>query len=233
MWQCELCNTSNDDGAASCKVCGMSRPAGAKPAGRRRSAVVPTAGSRNSAVNDPYTNSANELFEDRPKKPAVNRRRKKNRAPVIIAVAVVLVLLIAAGGGILMLESRYRKAGEYYAAGDYEQKSLMDLVSNIKEDRSELDLLFGCILEWNLPLTLSHTSEQVDGVSVHTYAGGEHIDLMACFDPNMSEAVVRHMAQKQPLGVVFRDSSFAASPAKINVTEIFKTLSPHTTIKVL
>ena len=58
-------------------------------------------------------------------------------------------------------------------------------------------------------------------------------DLIACFDENISDNVVREIAKKQPLRVVFRDSSFADSSAKINVEEIFKLISPDTSVKVL
>lgn len=107
----------------------------------------------------------------------------------------------------------------YYAADDYDQPNLVDMISNIKEDRTDLDLLFGCLLDWGLPLSLPYTSEQIDGYTVHTYNDG---DLIACFDPNVPESVVKEIAKRKPLRAVFRDSSFANSPAKINVFEIFK-----------
>ncbi len=112
----------------------------------------------------------------------------------------------------------------YYSADEYNQQSLMDMVSNIKEDRSDLDLLFGCLLEWGLPLTLPYTSEQIEGCIVHTYNDG---DLVACFDENIPESVIKTIAQRKPLRAVFRDSSFADSPAKINVFEIFKLYMPE------
>ena len=112
----------------------------------------------------------------------------------------------------------------YYAADDYDQQNLMDMVSNIKEDRTDLDLLFGCLLDWGLPLSLPYTSEQIDGCTVHTYNDG---DLIACFDPNVPESVVKEIAKRKPLRAVFRDSSFANSPAKINVFEIFKLYMPE------
>lgn len=112
----------------------------------------------------------------------------------------------------------------YYAADDYDQKNLIDMISNIKEDRTDLDLLFGCLLDWGLPLSLSYTSEQIDGCTVHTYNDG---DLIACFDPNVPESVVKEIAKRKPLRAVFRDSSFANSPAKINVFEIFKLYMPE------
>lgn len=118
----------------------------------------------------------------------------------------------------------------YYAAEDFTQASLSDMASNIKEDRSGLDLLFGCIVDWGLPLSKKYTSEVIDGCTVLNYGDG---DLLACFDENIPESVIYGMARKQPLRVVFRDFCFPDSPAKINVTEIFKLLSPDTTIKVI
>lgn len=118
----------------------------------------------------------------------------------------------------------------YYSADDYNQDMLVGLESNIKEDRTDLDLLFGCLLEWGLPLSLPYFSEIIDGCTVHTYNGG---DLIACFDENVSQTVVETIAKRQPLRAVFRDSSFPNSPAKINVGEIFKLFAPDTRVKVI
>lgn len=118
----------------------------------------------------------------------------------------------------------------YYSADDYDQNMLAMLESNIKDDRSDLDLLFGCLLEWGLPLSLPYSSETIDGCTVHTYNNG---DLIACFDENVSKMVVETIAKRQPLRAVFRDSSFPNSPAKLNVGEIFKLFAPDTRVKVL
>ncbi len=118
----------------------------------------------------------------------------------------------------------------YYAADDFTQHTLLDLESNIKEDRTSLDLLFGCLLEWGLPLSLPYTSEKIEGCTVHTYNDG---DLIACFDENVPDSVIKTIARRRPLRAVFRDSSFADSPAKINVGEIFKLLAPDTRVKVI
>ena len=118
----------------------------------------------------------------------------------------------------------------YYGAAEYSQMMLDDLVSNIRDDRTPLDLLFGCLLEWGLPLSLPYHSEQIDGFTVHTYNDG---DLIACFDADISEKAIREIARRKPLRVVFRDSSFATSPERINVEEIFKLLAPNTSVKVL
>ena len=118
----------------------------------------------------------------------------------------------------------------YYSASDYSQDMLDSLVSNIKEDRTDLDLLYGCLLKWGVELSLPHTSETIDNVTVHTVNNG---DLIACFDANIPESAIRTIAKRQPLRAVFRDSSFASAPQKINVEEIFKLLSPTTTVKVI
>lgn len=112
----------------------------------------------------------------------------------------------------------------YYAPDDYDQGMIAGLESNIKDDRTDLDLLFGCLIDWGLPLSLPYSSEQLGGCTVHTYNGG---DLIACFDANIPESVVKEIAQRKPLRAVFRDSSFASSPEKINVFEIFKLYMPE------
>ena len=118
----------------------------------------------------------------------------------------------------------------YYSADDYTQSLLTMLESNVKGDRNDLDLLFGCLLEWGLPLSMPYKSEEIEGCRVHTYNEG---DLIACFDENIPDSVVKEIAKRQPLRAVFRDSSFNGSPAKINVGEIFKMLAPDTRVKVI
>lgn len=112
----------------------------------------------------------------------------------------------------------------YYAPDDYDQGMLVGLESNIKDDRTDLDLLFGCLIDWGLPLSLPYKSEQIDSCTVHTYNDG---DLIACFDANVPESVVKKIAQRKPLRAVFRDAGFASSPEKINVFEIFKFYMPE------
>ena len=112
----------------------------------------------------------------------------------------------------------------YYTANELDQQTLADMVSNIKEDRTALDLFFGCLLDWGLPLSMPYHSEEIDGCTVHTYNDG---DLIACFDKNIPESVVKEIAKRKPLRAVFRDAGFADSPAKINVFEIFKLYMPE------
>lgn len=123
----------------------------------------------------------------------------------------------------------------YYSPAETTQSMLAGFESNIKPDRNSLDLLYGCLLDWGLPLSMSYSSEKIDGVTVHTYRNkdGALIDLIACFDKTIPESAIKTIAKRQPLRVVFRDDSFADSPSKINVSEIFKMLSPDTRVKVI
>ena len=126
----------------------------------------------------------------------------------------------------------------YYSAEEYSQINLEDLESNIKEDRTDLDLLFGCLLDWGLPLSMPYRSEKIDNCTVHTYAPGDAAlnvpdALIACFDSNVPENVIKEIAKRRPRRAVFRDSSFASSPEKINVFEIFKLYAPDTDVKVI
>ena len=123
----------------------------------------------------------------------------------------------------------------YYSADEITQEALAEAEMNIKPDRTDLDLLFGCLLEWGLPLSLPYRSEEIEGCKVHTYNEG---DLVACFDRNIPESVIRSIAKwrydgRCALRAVFRDISFSSSPEKINVEEIFKLLSPDTRVKVI
>lgn len=126
----------------------------------------------------------------------------------------------------------------YYSAEEYSQTNLEELESNIKEDRTDLDLLFGCLLDWGLPLSMPYRSEKIDNCTVHTYAPGDAAlnvpdALIACFDSNVPENVIKEIPKRKPRRAVFRDSSFASSPEKINVFEIFKLYAPDTDVKVI
>lgn len=118
----------------------------------------------------------------------------------------------------------------FYSVDDYSKDLLSNLESNIKSDRNDLDLLYGCLIEWGLPLSLPYNSEEIEGCTVHNYNNG---DLVACFNENIPDSVIKYIAKQQPLRAVFRDSSFANSPSKINVGEIFKSLAPDTRVKVI
>ena len=104
------------------------------------------------------------------------------------------------------------------------------MASNIKDDRTPEDLLYACMLEWGLELSLPHKVQTVAGYNVHIVDDGA---LVACFDDKISEDAIKQIAELQPLRAVFRDSGFAGDAARVNVGEIFKLKSPNTIIKVL
>lgn len=107
------------------------------------------------------------------------------------------------------------------APAEYNQSQLDLFLNNVKSDRTDLDLLFGAMLNWGVQLSLPMTSEEVDGKMIYSVNDG---DLVACFAEDITENIVKAMADKQPLRVLFRDSCFARDDAKINVFEILKQL---------
>lgn len=107
----------------------------------------------------------------------------------------------------------------YYKPVDYKQSMLEKMSENIKEGKNPDDLLYSCMLEWGLELSLPHVVEKIDGFNVHIVNNG---DLIACFDKNITEDAIKKIADKKPLRVVFRDSSFKTDADKINVEQIFK-----------
>ena len=104
---------------------------------------------------------------------------------------------------------------------EWNQDQLDLFLNNIKSDRTDLDLLFGCMLDWGVQLSLPMTTEEVDGKKIYTVNEG---DLVACFAEKVTDNVVRAMAEKQPLRVIFRDSCFERDADKINIYETFKQL---------
>ena len=104
---------------------------------------------------------------------------------------------------------------------EYNQDQLDLFLNNVKSDRDELDLLFGCMLDWGVQLSLPMTTEEVDGKKIYIVNEG---DLVACFAEKVTGNVVRVMAEKQPLRVIFRDSCFERDADKINIYETFKQL---------
>lgn len=118
----------------------------------------------------------------------------------------------------------------YYTPDKLGQINLDDVASNIKEDRTGEDLLIQVMLECGLELSLPMESKEIEGSTVYYVAGNS---LIACFDDEVSETVIKKIAEDRPLRVVFRDSSFRDDSARINVEELFKLLSPSTEIQVL
>lgn len=118
----------------------------------------------------------------------------------------------------------------YYTPSEFTQQKLKFSEKNIKEDRTDEDLLYGCLLDWGVELSLPHKVEIIDGKRVHIV---DEDALVACFEDEVSESVMRKIAEMKPTRVVFKDGSFVGDANKINVEEIFKLISPETTVKVI
>lgn len=118
----------------------------------------------------------------------------------------------------------------YYTPADYMKKEISLFVDNVKTDRSAEDLLFQCMLELDTPLSSSIEVQEIGGKTVYNVAGGH---LMACFDTDVTDAVVTEIAKLQPSYFVLRDSSMADDSVAANFEQIFKTYSPHTERRVL
>lgn len=118
----------------------------------------------------------------------------------------------------------------YFSATEYYQDILSALETNIKSDRTDEDIFFGCVLEWGLPLSLPYKVETYHDQDILSYNDG---DLVACFSEKINDETIKYIANMHPLRAVFVDSKFQSSPQKINLFEIFKTLSPETHIKVI
>lgn len=107
----------------------------------------------------------------------------------------------------------------YFAPNGYSQGFLSQLEDNIKEDRTDLDLLFDCMLRWGVELSLPLSSKKVGACTIHNVNDG---DLVACFDGTITDDVIDAIAEMSPLRVVFRDSSFEEASQKMNLFELFK-----------
>lgn len=133
------------------------------------------------------------------------------------------------GFRVLKLDSSNMK-DVYYRPEEYNQGFLSSMEDNIKEDRTPLDLLFQVMLELGKPLSAKIEEAEISGK--HVFIVDEN-DLIACFDSNVTEEVVKAIAQKKPLYAVFRDNSLESDAANANLDQIFATYSPNTTRKVL
>jgi adenine-specific DNA-methyltransferase len=118
----------------------------------------------------------------------------------------------------------------YYSAAEYSQETIEGLVDNVRPDRTDLDLLYQIVIDWGLPLDLPHEIAEIDGFHIHIV---DRNALVACFDANIPESVMRKIAEKKPLRAVFRDGSFRSSPGKLNIEGIFKMIAPDTTLRVI
>ena len=116
----------------------------------------------------------------------------------------------------------------YYGPDQVDQKSLLDAVDNIKSNRTPEDLLFQVLVDWGVDLTLPIQRETVQGKTVFFV---DENALVACFDTVITEELVKELAKREPLRVVFRDNGFVSDAVKNNVEQIFRHFSPTTEVK--
>lgn len=133
------------------------------------------------------------------------------------------------GFRVLKLDSSNMK-DIYYSADEYDQGMLENMQLNTKEDRTDLDLLFGCLVDWGLELDKPYTTKVINSHKVHIYNDG---DLVACFEKDLDMKTIDEIAKLQALRVVFSDNSFVDSATKIDVAEHFKMIAPDTDIKII
>lgn len=118
----------------------------------------------------------------------------------------------------------------YYNANSTSQSLFDNTVDNVKADRTPLDLLFQVMLE--LGIELSAKIEEKEVLSKKYFIVNDN-DIVACFDNDVSNDVIKELAKIKPIYAVFRDSAFENDAANINCEQLFKSISPSTTIKVL
>ena len=105
------------------------------------------------------------------------------------------------------------------------QQNLFDFMDNIKEDRSDEDLLFQVMLDLGIPLSAKIMQKSDVFLVNDNY-------LIACFK-QVDTALITEIAKKNPYYAVFRDSSFANDSAMVNFEQVFATYSPNTIRRVL
>lgn len=118
----------------------------------------------------------------------------------------------------------------YYSPKDISQADLFSQVDNVKPDRTGEDLLFQVMLELGATLDSKIETTMVAGKTIYNVAEGY---LVACFDPDVTDEVVKAIAQMQPAYAVLRDTSMKDDSTSTNFEQIFKTYSPDTVTKIL
>lgn len=109
----------------------------------------------------------------------------------------------------------------YFEPAALQQDNLFSQVDNVKPDRSELDLLFGCMVDWGVELSYPLRQEEIAGKHLHIVNEGA---LVACFDKEINLEAIRYIAKLKPLRIIFRESCFATDADKLNIYEQFKQL---------
>ena len=133
------------------------------------------------------------------------------------------------GFRVLKLDSSNMK-DVFYSPKETSQLELFTLVDNVKDDRTSKDLLFQVMLELGATLDSKIEESKVDGKTIYNVGDGY---LVACFDQDVSDDVVKAIAKMQPTYAVLRDTGMADDATATNFEQIFKTYSPNTTARIL
>lgn len=136
---------------------------------------------------------------------------------------------IDVGFRVLKLDSSNMK-DVYYNPAEIQQTSLFAMADNIKDDRTPEDLLFQVMLDLGVLLSSKIEKATIADKEVFNVAEGF---LIACFDNDVTEDVVKKIAEKKPYYAVFRDNSMASDSVATNFDQIFASISPDTIRKVL
>lgn len=121
-------------------------------------------------------------------------------------------------------------ADVFYRPDEVKQDELFGQVDSVKPGRTDEDLLFQVLIDWGVELTLPITRETLHGKTIYCVDGNA---LIACFEAEVSEALVKEIAARAPLRAVFRDTSFAQDAGRINAEQLFRQLSPGTDVKAI
>lgn len=141
---------------------------------------------------------------------------------------------IDTGFRVYRIDDSNEKDGLRRTPRETDQTVFLDAVDNLKSDRSPLDLLFGVIYVSALPFDLKLETRKIGDNTVYLYGYlDEGTGLVACFDDDISENTIKEIAKLNALTAAFKDSSFADSSAKINLSEHFHILAHETKVKVV
>lgn len=110
----------------------------------------------------------------------------------------------------------------YYTPDKFDPSLLDSLVSNIKADRTNEDLMFQVMLDLGIELSARVERKEIAGKEVLSVDGGY---LLACFDTDVNETTIEEMARLQPVHLVIRNASAANDNVLDNFDQIIETYS--------
>ena len=159
----------------------------------------------------------------------IGEERIKRSAKKLMAENPLLADKFDGGVRVFKVDSSNMK-DNFYSPAKVVQSLLTEGISNIKPDRNSLDLLFQIMLELGIDLSAHIETRSISSKDV-LFVNGNF--LVACFDADVDEKLIKEIAEHKPVYAVFRDASFASDSANINCEQLIKAISPSTELKVL